>query len=415
MDGGNGMNDKRYDVVIVGGGLVGASLACALAQTAAASAWRIALIESFALLRAEAPSQYQPSFDARSTALSLSTVRFFEQLDLWQGIRRNAAPIRHIHVSDRGHYGSVRLDAHEQGLEALGYVVENQWIGKVLHEGLRRCEGLDIFAPASVESLGMGAAGARLMVRQGDIVSGFDAGLVVIADGARSGLATSLGMLSEHKDYEQHALIANIGHRKPHLGCAFERFTDEGPLAMLPLIDAPDGEPRSALVWVQPPDHAARVARLAPAQFLATLQQRFGYRLGRLTRAGAIHAYPLSLLRATEQVRSGVVLLGNAAHSLHPVAGQGFNLSVRDVAALADTLASAQAQGREPGSLAVLQGFVQRQSSDQERTIGFSDALPRVFGSGLLPLALARDLGLIGMDLLAPARSVLVRHATGLA
>jgi 2-octaprenyl-6-methoxyphenol hydroxylase len=409
VDGGALMNDQRYDVVIVGGGLVGASLACALAQ-----AWRVAVIESFPLMRAGAPAQYQPSFDARSTALSLSTVRFFEQLGLWQAIRRNAASIRHIHVSDRGRFGSVMLDADEEGLEALGYVVENQWIGNVLHEGLRRCAGLDVFAPASVESVSVHAAGTRVLVRQDGTVSAFDARLLVIADGARSGLAASLGMQTEHKDYEQHALIANIAHRKPHHGRAFERFTNAGPLAMLPLIDTPEGESRSALVWVQPPAEAARVAGLEPQQFLGALQQRFGYRLGRLTRAGSVHVYPLSLLRATEQVRSGVVLLGNAAHSLHPVAGQGFNLSVRDVAALAETLAAARAAGQEPGSLAVLQDFVRRQSFDQERTIGFSDALPRVFGSGLLPLALARDLGLIGMDVFAPARSVLVRHATGL-
>jgi 2-polyprenyl-6-methoxyphenol 4-hydroxylase len=409
------MSAYSYDIVIVGGGMVGASLACALA--AGERFGRVALVEGFPLLERTGPALYQPSFDARSTALSLSSERFLARLGLWDEVRRHAQPIRQIHVSDRGRFGSTVMDAAQERLGALGYVVENQWLGNVLHDGLRACANLTLLAPARVDALRRRAGRVLVSVKlaHGEEERELDAGLAVIADGARSGLAAALGIVAQQQDYGQQALIANIAHRQPHEGRAFERFTDAGPMAMLPLVDAPDGGARSALVWVQGPDLAGETHALPAAEFLRRLQQRFGYRLGRLLRVGERHLYPLSLTRATEQARAGIVLLGNAAHALHPVAGQGFNLSLRDVAALAETLGQACARGEAPGALAVLERFVARQRADQERTIGFSDALPRIFGSGLLPLAAARDLGLIGLDLLPAARSLLVRHATGLA
>lgn len=409
------MSDNSHDIVIVGGGMVGASLACALA--AGGRFARVALVEGFPLLDRAGPAVYQPSFDARSTALSLSSARFLARLGLWEDVRRHAQPIRRIHVSDRGRFGSTAMDAAEEGLEALGYVVENQWLGNVLHDGLRACANLTLLAPARVDAVRRRAG--RVIVRaklaHADEERELDAGLAVIADGARSGLAAALGIVAQQQDYGQQALIANVAHRQPHEGRAFERFTDAGPMAMLPLVAAPDGSARSALVWVQEPGLAEQARTLPEPEFLRRLQQRFGYRLGRLLRVGERHLYPLSLTRATEQARAGIVLLGNAAHALHPVAGQGFNLSLRDVAVLAQTLEEACVRGEAPGALAVLERFVARQRADQDRTIGFSDALPRIFGSGLLPLAAARDLGLIGLDLLPAARSLLVRHATGLA
>jgi len=409
------MSGERFDVVIVGGGMVGASLACALA--AGGRFARVALLEGFPLLERSGPAVYQPSFDARSTALALSSAQFLERIGLWAAVRRHAQPIRRIHVSDRGRFGSTVMDAAEEGLDALGYVVENQWLGNVLHDGLRASANLTLLAPARAEGVRRVADGVcvRASLAHGEQTLEIAAGLVVIADGARSGLAAALGIHAGQQDYGQQALIANVAHRAPHEGRAFERFTDAGPLAMLPLVDAPDGGARSALVWVQKPELAAEAHALPQAEFLRRLQLRFGYRLGKLLRVGERHLYPLSLTRTAEQARAGIVLLGNAAHALHPVAGQGFNLSLRDVAALAETLTAAVATGEAPGALDVLERFVARQRADQERTIGFSDALPRVFGSGLLPLAAARDLGLIGLELLPAARSLLVRQATGLA
>jgi 2-octaprenyl-6-methoxyphenol hydroxylase len=397
------------DVAIAGGGMVGASLACALAPHC-----RVAVIESFPLPAGAGAPLHQPSFDARSTALSLSSVAFFESLGLWEAIRRHAAAIRHIHVSDRGRFGSTRMSAADEGLEALGHVAENQWIGAVLHGALRAAAGIDLLAPARVEALQPEPDGVRLQVAQADGMRTLHARLAVIADGARSALAARLGIRTELREYGQSALIANVAHAQPHDGVAFERFTGDGPLAMLPLPDAPDGRARSALVWVQPPGRAAEARALAPADFLRRLQQRFGYRLGRLLAVGERHVYPLGLAEASEQARAGIVLLGNAAHTLHPVAGQGFNLSLRDVAALVGSVRGALAAGRSPGELALLMDYVAARRSDHAGTIGFSDALPRVFGSGLLPLVVARDAGLIALELLPPARSLLVRHATGL-
>lgn len=406
---------EPYDIVIVGGGMVGASLACALTGSPAAPGFRTLLIEGFPLLRDGAPPRYQPSFDARSTALSLSSARIFEELGLWRAIAAHAQPINRIHVSDRGRYGSTVLDACEESLPAMGYVVENHWLGTVLHGGLRACRGLELLAPARVTGLAPAVDGALLSVEHAGERSEVRARLAVIADGARSGLAAAAGIGIDVRDYAQAAVIANVAHREAHRGRAFERFTDHGPLAMLPLPDEPQGRARSALVWVREPQEAERLAAVTEGEFLAELQRCFGYRLGRLERSGSRHVYPLSLLCAREQARSGLVLLGNAAHALHPVAGQGFNLSLRDAAALAEVLREAEKNGESLGSLAVLERFVARQRTDQERTIGFSDLLPRLFGSGALHLAAARDAGLIAMQLSGHARSLFVRQATGLA
>jgi 2-octaprenyl-6-methoxyphenol hydroxylase len=305
------------------------------------------------------------------------------------------------------------MDAAEEGVEALGYVVENQWLGAVLHGALRERAAVTLFAPERVESLAAIAGGAE--VRLAGAGRTLRCALAVIADGARSALAARLGIGTEQSDYGQSALIANVAHAEPHAGRAFERFTASGPLAMLPLPDAAGGRARSALVWVMAPERAAAVRALGERGFLAELQRQFGYRLGRLRGVGERHVYPLVLSAATEQARAGIVLLGNAAHTLHPVAGQGFNLSLRDVATLAARLRAARASGTALGDPGMLGEHVAARAADQARTIGFSDALPRLFGSALLPLAAARGLGLVGLELWGEARTRLVRHATGLA
>jgi 2-octaprenyl-6-methoxyphenol hydroxylase len=294
-------------------------------------------------------------------------------------------------------------------------VVENHWLGAVLHRAMHTRSGLTLLAPARVESIGVVPGGARLRVSDADGTRDLHARLAVIADGARSVLAASLGISAEAHAYGQVALIANIAHAKPHAGLAFERFCDSGPLAMLPLPDAADGRARSALVWVLTPEDAGRRLELPEREFLRELQPAFGYRLGRLMAVGSRASYPIARVQASEQVRSGVVVLGNAAHTLHPVAGQGFNLSLRDVAALVETIDAALVRGVSPGDLGMLEGYASARRLDHARTIGFSDALPRLFGSGWLPLALARGLGLVGLEMIPAARSLLVRQATGLA
>ena len=384
-------------LAIVGGGLVGASLALALQQGAKARGWNIALIEPF-----EPGSEYQPSYDARSTALSYGTRLIYQRLGVWERIAERAAPITQIHVSDRGRAGATRLDASDQQVPALGYVVENAWIGHCLWQALDD-EVVTRHCPAEVEQMQAVAAGYRLTLTTGQVL---DCDLAVLADGGRSALREQLGIAIKTTPYDQSALIANVTPGKPHGGQAFERFTDDGPMALLPLQDN-----RCALVWTRPEEDAARLAALPEAAFLDELQQAFGYRLGGFQQVGARHLYPLMLIEAEEQVRSGLVVLGNAAHSLHPIAGQGYNLSLRDTEALAAALLSSSAK---LGDIGVLQAYHRQQRTDQWLTVGFSDRLTRLFaGSALLSVA-GRNLGLLGLDLLPPAKAWFARQAMGL-
>lgn len=384
-------------LAIVGGGLVGASLALALQQGAKARGWTIALIEPF-----EPGSEYQPSYDARSTALSYGTRLIYQRLGVWERIAERAEPITQIHVSDRGRAGATRLDASDQQVPALGYVVENAWIGHCLWQALDD-EVVTRHCPAKVEQMQAVAAGYRLTLTTGQVL---DCDLAVLADGGRSALREQLGIAIKTTPYDQSALIANVTPGKPHGGQAFERFTDDGPMALLPLQDN-----RCALVWTRPEEDAARLAALPEAAFLDELQQAFGYRLGGFQQVGARHLYPLMLIEAEEQVRSGLVVLGNAAHSLHPIAGQGYNLSLRDTEALAAALLSSSAK---LGDIGVLQAYHRQQRTDQWLTVGFSDRLTRLFaGSALLSVA-GRNLGLLGLDLLPPAKAWFARQAMGL-
>ncbi|CEG53607.1 MAG: 2-octaprenyl-6-methoxyphenyl hydroxylase [Pseudomonas sp. BICA1-14] len=384
-------------LAIIGGGLVGASLALALQDGARARGWCIHLIEPF-----EPGHEYQPSYDARSTALSYGTRLIYQRLGLWERIAERAEPILRIHVSERGSFGAARLDCTREGVEALGYVVENAWIGHCLWQALddqvviRHC-------PAEVERLEPGATGYRLSFTDGQQV---ECDLTVLADGGRSGLREQLGIQVSRRPYGQTALIANITPGKPHGGLAFERFTEDGPMALLPLQDD-----RCALVWTRSQVDAARLAQAHEAVFLGELQEAFGYRLGALQQVGARHLYPLTLIEAEEQVRSGLVVLGNAAHSLHPIAGQGYNLSLRDVEALSVALLRSDAA---LGDLAVLQEYARRQRFDQRVTVGFSDQVTRLFGDSGRLVAAGRNLGLLGLDLMPTAKRWFARQAMGL-
>lgn len=388
---------SRVNLAIIGGGLVGASLAMALQAGAKARGWRILLIEQFA-----PGDSYQPSYDARSSALSFGTRQIYERLGLWQAISRRAEPIRQIHVSDRGRFGSTRLNAMEEGVPALGYVVENAWLGQCLWQGLDQ-HVVSWRCPAEVTAMQATDEGYRLTLNDDTTVQ---CDLAVLADGGRSALREQLGINVRETRYDQNALIANITPGEAHLGQAFERFTDDGPMALLPLPDN-----RCALVWTRQPADTQRLLGLSDQAFLQELQGVFGYRLGTLKQVGARHVYPLSLVEAEEQVRSHLVVLGNAAHALHPIAGQGFNLSLRDVQALAEALLSGAGL---PGDFAVLQAYRERQRQDQNLTVGFSDQVTRLFGTPDPWVVAGRNLGLLGLDLLPPAKRWFARQAMGL-
>ena len=406
---------ERRDIVIAGGGMVGISLALKLAATLPAET-RIALVEGFPLPPADggkAPA-YHPSFDARSTALSYSSRLIYEELGIWEDLAEWLCAIQTIHVSSRGRFGSSLLRATDYDWPALGYVVENAWLGRSLIAALRAQDRVELINPAKVVSAEAHGRGQRLLL-EGEGLGSLETGLLVVADGAASGLREQLGVGVDEKSYRQSALIANVASAEGHQGCAFERFTDEGPLALLPLLGVAGSEHRSALVWTLPPERAAELAACDDEAFLAELKDRFGYRLGRLTQVGERHSYPLSLVKSEEQVRQGMVVMGNAAHALHPVAGQGFNLALRDVAALAEELRAGMAEGLAPGDLGLLRRYQARQDADQKRTIGLSDVLPGLFMQSDPLLGLARDLALSGLDVSGPIKREFVRVAAGVA
>ncbi len=387
----------RVQLAIIGGGLVGASLALALQAGAKARGWQIVLIEPFA-----PGDSYQPSYDARSTALSYGARQIYQRLGIWPSISQRAEPITQIHVSDRGCFGAARLSAGDEGVPALGYVVENAWLGHCLWQALDK-DVISWRCPDEVVAMHNLGDGYRLTLKDG---ASLDCDLAVLADGGRSGLREQLGIAVTQQPYQQSALIANITPSEPHQGQAFERFTEAGPMAMLPLADN-----RCALVWTRPGPDAERLAALPERAFLDELQVAFGYRLGALCKVGARHLYPLALIEAQEQVRPHLVVLGNAAHSLHPIAGQGYNLSLRDTLQLAESLLASSAP---LGELACLQDYLDRQRLDQQMTVGFSDQVTKLFTTGQPLIVAGRNLGLLGLDLLPPAKRWFARQAMGL-
>ncbi|WP_163577104.1 2-octaprenyl-6-methoxyphenyl hydroxylase [Halomonas faecis] len=394
---------QTADIAIVGGGLVGASLACVLAPLIARYALRVAVIEA-APMSESAQSAWQPSFDARASAIAEGSAQRFQAMGVWEAMAERAATIRRIHVSERGRLGATRLSAEDVGSAALGHVVPNAWMGRVLHRRLAELP-LTWHCPASVEGIEPGEAGYRLRLSDGNVLQ---AGLTVLADGGRSGLKERLGIASREVPYDQVALIANVAVSRPHGGTAYERFTREGPIALLPL----PGQ-QMALVWTHAKGREQARLALSDGDFLEALQRAFGDRAGRFRRVGSRHAYPLTLITARETIRPGLAVLGNAAHALHPVAGQGFNLALRGVTDLVDTLGEALAAGEAPGDLTTLQAFEARRASDRDAVTRFSDALVRLFDIDDFLFSHARAAGLIGLNLSGPLRRGLARRAMG--
>lgn len=393
------MSEFASDVLVVGGGMVGASLAHALSTLPL----DVAVVEAAPPRAAE-----QPSYDDRSTALAYSSRRIFETLGLWRRMRPGVTPIHAIHVSDRGRFGATRLTREEQRVDALGYVIENRTLGAVLWQALES-GAATVHCPARVVAVRVDEDGVdvTLATAQGEAMC--RTRLLVVADGARSTTRELLGVEVTVDDYGQRAVIANVTPEQAHRNVAYERFTESGPLAMLPLSNG-----RCSLVWTLAPDEAQAVGALDDEGFLAALQTAFGFRLGRLQRAGERSAYPLALTRAGRVTGERFVVLGNAAHGLHPVAGQGFNLGLRDVAALAEVIADA-ADGADPGNARLLRRYAEWRRDDHRRVVDFTDGLVRVFTASSAPVRVARGAALVALDLLGAPRAAFARQSMGLA
>ncbi len=392
------MGPDSFDIAIVGGGMVGASLVTALRPLGL----RVALIESVPL-----QADTQPSFDDRTTALSNGSRRILGSMGIWETLERDAAPIRRIHVSDQGRFGFARIDAREEGVAALGYVAANRSIGAVLWRELQSNSNVQLLCPASLEQIELNANGVKLLVNAEHGKTELQARLLVAADGAQSVVRRHAGIEVTSWDYGQTAIITNIATQRFHDHVAYERFTPTGPLAVLPLVDG-----RCTVVWTLAPELAATTLQLGDEAFIGALQERFGFRLGRFTRVGRRHAYPLTLTRADERIGERLVIIGNAAQGLHPIAGQGFNLGLRDVAALAEAIADAR---EDPGAAEMLQRYDEWRRADRRSVIAFTDGLVRLFGNPLGPVKALRDMGLLLFDVLPPAKSALALLSMGVA
>jgi len=338
----------------------------------------------------------------------------FEAMDLWRGIAAAATPIRHIHVSDKGRFGFSHIDADEQQVEALGYVVINRVLGGVLQSALTRDASVEVLCPARITDIELTSDAAVAVVEHADgRVGRISAALLVAADGANSGVREMMGITAVQDSYGQYAVIGNVVPEKPIANVAYERFTDQGPLALLPMSDE-----RAAFIWTVGEDDATRILDLDDETFLSELQSAFGYRLGALSRVGRRAAYPLMLSKAMRLTATRSVLVGNAAHGLHPVAAQGFNLGMRDVAALCDCIADvceATDDRTTIGDAELLGHYATWRKTDQQKLVRFTDGLVQLFGSSRRPVRLLRNLGMLGFDLVPGVRSEFARHTMGLA
>lgn len=405
----------QYDVVIIGGGMVGLSLAFALQNLLHKKNLKktssILLLESQPVKTDEVR---QPGFDVRSTVLSLGTVEYLKSLGLWDAIKPKATAIKTIHVSDQKHFGHVQIKAEETGVDVLGEVVENQALGLVLNKAVIETNEIEILSPAQVNHISHQQHSALLECQRDEALFTIETSLVILADGGRSGLSEKLGIYRKQENYNQVAVIANVAFSKDHHNVAYERFTPDGPLALLPLKKFEEKN-RAALVWTQRTENHKEILELNDKDFLSRLQQAFGQRLGTFSKVGERAAFPLSLQEAQEQIRHNLVLLGNVAHALHPVAGQGFNLAFRDAMRLAENIAESIASGENPGSYARLDAYLGATKLDQQLTIGFSDYLTKFFSSNQQALIWFRKFGLLSIELLQPLKQILARQAMGVA
>ena len=388
-----------YDVIIVGGGLSGGSLALALQSTGL----------QVALLEAITPRQRDSSpAGERALALSYGSVQILQNLGLWAQVENKAAAIKSIHISDRGHFGKTRLSAKQEKVAALGYVITARVLENCVSEALTQ-SSVDIICPARLIGLSAGVDKVCISVKRADESLTATASLVVGADGGNSSVRNLLDIQQETYDYHQTALVTTVRPEVDPAGEAYERFTSSGPLALLPMHNG-----CCSVVWTHVSENAEAMSSLSEREFIDQLQEYFGYRLGELALAGPRVSFPLKLLRAKKMVAERCVLVGNAVHQLHPVAGQGFNLGLRDVAVLAEMLIKSAKIGQDPGSLSMLNNFEALRCKDHESAIRFTDGLIRLFSNDMAPIALARNAGLIGLDYLPWGKRILARHAMGL-
>jgi len=388
-----------YDLIIVGGGLAGNCLALALKD----SGLRLALIE------AETPAEREHApIGQRALALAYGSTVMLAALGVWETIKKTATPIKHIHVSDQGHFGKTRLSADKEGVDALGYVITARHIESHVSEQASKT-ALTTYCPARVVGLISSdeAAYVNLNVDQQSV--NLTAKLVIGADGGQSTVRQLLAIEQKTTDYFQKAIVTTVRSSLGHNNVAYERFTAEGPLAVLPATGN-----HSSVVWTRTTEHADDLIQRSDADFLAELQNCFGFRMGSLQLVGPRFAFPVNLIRAEKMVQRRAIIVGNAAHQLHPVAGQGFNLGLRDVLQLAEMLIEQVENEGDIGEPAFLDSYAKARQIDHDKVINFTDGLVRVFSNDWLPVTISRNTALILLDHVNSVKSLVTQHAMGL-
>ena len=401
---------EKFDVVIVGGGLAGATMALALAPAFAQIGLSIAVIEAHPYQQ----EQTQPSFDDRCLALAWSSRQIYKAMGIWELLAQRDdgfEAIKQIHVSDRGHMGVTRLDHQKEGVPALGYVVESRIVGDVLIKQMKQHENIHLFCPTVIDEIETTADDVKITLKQQS--KELTARLMIIADGVNSKTRESLGVQTNQSSYAQTAIIANIETELAHNNVAYERFTDSGPLAVLPLT-----RNRCSLVWTVKDEQLKKILAFNDAEFAQALQQRFGYRLGQITRVGKRASYPLVLMTIDNNTlahQNRVALIGNAAHGVHPVAGQGFNLGLRDISALAELIvAEVQAyKSGDPGNKELLDAYWQWRQADIRQVTMITNNLIKLFSNQSTTLAVLRNSGLFMTDIMAPLKHAIAHEAMG--
>ncbi|MDF2939923.1 MAG: 2-octaprenyl-3-methyl-6-methoxy,4-benzoquinol hydroxylase / 2-octaprenyl-6-methoxyphenol [Gammaproteobacteria bacterium] len=380
----------NFDIVIIGGGLVGTTLALALEP----------LNLNIAIVEAQAEQHFQESsLDARSLALAYGSAKILQGIDLWQFLEAQTTAIKHIHISDKGHFGFTRLDSEQAKVEALGYVIEVSALSTVLYERLKQSK-IQRFFPANLISLDQSDPNQvklELQSENGPITLANK--LVLGADGANSAVRRLLDIDSKEHDYEQVAIVSNIALKRSHENKAYERFTEEGPLALLPLSDQ-----RMAVVWTVGATKQEQILNQSDQEFLMNLQAAFGYRLGKFLKVGKRQVYPLKQLKVDSHYKGRVALIGNSAHSLHPVGGQGFNLSMRDIAALASLIAEHHYQEKALDE-SVFEKYRDLRKLDQSTMLHLTDSLVKIFSNHNVLYSLPRNIALQKLERCPPVKN----------
>ena len=432
--------NQQFDVVISGGGLSGSLQALSLSQLRKTdgSQLSIAIIEPTAYQHQHSASlsnSAQPLFDDRVLALSHGSANYLNKLGVWPLLAADACAIKNIDISDRGHFGKARLTADEYQVNALGYVIDMALIGKAQLQCLSHHSNITWFSPDSITSIEWKIPNETaqsnnvigITLNSGIVLK---TSLLLGCDGAKSPCRELANIDVTKSEYQQSALIANVATQKAHHNKAYERFTEFGPIAMLPLpsvsFNAQQspaaqhnkaqkllGQGRCSLVWTLPPEQADRIAALDDDAFNRELEQAFGSWLGSITHVGKRSVYPLFLLQAQQQTYHRMALVGNSSHTIHPIAGQGFNLGLRDVQVMTELIKQALSDEKDIGAFALLQQYQQNRLVDQQQIIKLTDSLVTLFSNDLMPCVVGRNIGLHALNCITPFKNVLVKKTMG--